>query len=305
MRRYVIKRLLLGLVTILGVSIIIFVLSRSTGDVTHLYAPENATEEELAVIRTSLGLDKPIPVQYLIFINNILHGDFGTSIAYQGPVITVILHRLPATIELGVAAFIVGNFFGLLLGIISATKRGSWFDVTSRTFAMLGQAIPGFWTAVMLVMIFAVYLHWLPTSGMGGIKHLILPVFSLSWFSIAFVMRITRSALLDVLGTDYVKFARIKGVPERWVIIKHALRNSLIPVVTMMGMQLATLVGGSVFIETIFRWPGMGQLMINSISSGDYPLVQAITLLVGSMIVVVNLLVDIMYVYLDPRIKYE
>jgi peptide/nickel transport system permease protein len=305
MRRYVIKRLLLGIVTLIGVSIIVFTVSRLSGDVALLLAPQNATEEQLQIIRESLGLDKPIPVQYFIFVKNALHGDFGESITYQQPAMRILISRIPATLQLGITAFILGNFLGVFFGIVSATKRGSWLDWGGKSFALLGQAVPNFWMAVMLILLFAVELKWLPTSGMGGLKHMILPVISLSWFSMAFTMRITRSSMLDVLDTEYIKLARIKGNPERVVIWKHALRNALIPVVTVAGMQLAVLLGGSVFIETIFRWPGVGLLMVSSITVRDYSLVQAITLVITAAIVLINLLVDLAFVFLDPRIKLE
>jgi peptide/nickel transport system permease protein len=305
LRRYVLKRVLLGIITIVGVSIIVFVLARLSGDVVRLYAPANATEEQLQAIRVKLGLDKSIPVQYFVFVKNALHGDFGTSITFGRPAIEVVLKRIPATLQLGVAAFVIGNSLGILLGILAAINRSKWVQWGAQSFALLGQAVPGFWLAVMLMLVFAVSLHWLPTSGMGGIKHMVLPVVSLSWFSLAFVMRITRSSLLDTLDSEYVKLARIKGNPEWVVILKHALRNALIPVVMLMGMQLAMLIGGSAFIETIFRWPGIGILMVNSISNLDYPLIQAITLVTSAALVFTMLLVDVLFVLLDPRIKYE
>jgi ABC-type dipeptide/oligopeptide/nickel transport system permease component len=305
LRRYVLNRVLLGIVTIIGVSIIVFVVARLSGDVARLYAPTNASEETLEAIRAKFGLDKPMPVQYFIFVGNALQGDFGTSFAYSRPAMEIVLKRLPATLQLGLSAFLIGNFFGILLGVLAAIYRSKWMQWGAQSFALLGQAAPSFWLAVMLMLIFAVQLGWLPTSGMGGIKNMILPVLSLSWFSVAFVMRITRSSLMDTLDTEYVKLARIKGNPEWVVIIKHALRNALIPVVMMMGMQLAMLIGGSAFIETVFRWPGVGSLMVDSISGRDYPLIQAITLITSSALVLIMLVVDILFVYLDPRIKYD
>ena len=305
MRRYVLRRLLLGVITVIGVSIIVFFVARLSGDVARLYAPANATEEQLQAIRVKLGVDRPIPVQYYLFVKNALRGDFGTSITFGRPAMEIVLKRIPATLRLGVVAFVIGNLLGISLGILAAINRSKWVQWGAQSFALLGQAVPGFWLAVMLMLVFAVKLHWLPTSGMGGIKHMILPVASLSWFSIAFVMRITRSSLLDTLDSEYVKLARIKGNPERVVIVKHALRNALIPVVTLMGMQLAMLVGGSAFIETVFRWPGIGILMVNSISNLDYPLIQAITLFTSTALVLVMLFIDILFVYIDPRIKYE
>ncbi len=298
-------RILLGIVTIIGVSIIVFAAARLSGDVARLYAPQNASAEQLHLIREKLGVDKSIPEQYWIFIKDAVHGDFGTSILYGRPAMEVVLNRVPATLELGLLAFIIGNFFGIFLGILAALYRTKWIQWGAQSFALLGQAVPGFWLAVMLMLVFAVELHWLPTSGMGGIKHLVLPVISLSWFSVAFVMRITRSSLLNTLDSEYVKLARIKGNPEWVVIIKHALRNALIPVVMLMGMQLAMLIGGSAFIEQIFRWPGIGALMVSSISALDFPIIQAITLITSAALVLIMLLVDIIFVYLDPRIKYD
>jgi peptide/nickel transport system permease protein len=301
----VLNRVLLGIVTIIGVSIIVFVAARLSGDVALLYAPEDATAEQLQLIREKLGVDKSIPEQYYIFVKNALHGDFGTSILYGRPAMEAVLKRVPATLELGFLAFLIGNFLGILLGIFAAIYRSKWMQWGGQSFALLGQAVPGFWLAVMLMLVFAVKLGWLPTSGMGGIKYMILPVVSLSWFSVAFVMRITRSSLLDTLDSEYVKLARIKGNPEWVVVVKHALRNALIPVVMLMGMQLAMLIGGSAFIETVFRWPGIGILMVTSITALDFPIIQAITLITSAALVFIMLLVDILFVYLDPRIKYE
>jgi ABC-type dipeptide/oligopeptide/nickel transport system permease component len=301
----VLNRVLLGIVTIIGVSIIVFAVARLSGDVALLYAPQNATEEELQVVREHFGTDKPIPVQYYLFVKNALHGDFGTSVSYGRPAMEVVLKRMPATLELGFLAFLIGNFLGILLGIFAAIYRSKWMQWGGQSFALLGQAVPGFWLAVMLMLVFAVKLHWVPTSGIGGISHMILPVISLSWFAVAFVMRITRSSLMDTLDSEYVKLARIKGNPEWVVVVKHALRNALIPVVMLMGMQFAMLIGGSAFIETVFRWPGIGILMVNSITARDYPIIQAITIITSAALVLVMLLVDILFVYLDPRIKYE
>lgn len=305
MRRYVLNRVLLGFITILGVSIIVFFVARLSGDVVRLYAPANSTDEQLQIIRSQFGLDKPILVQYYVFITNALHGDFGTSIRYGRPAIEIVLNRIPATLQLGIPAFVIGNLLGILLGILAAVNRSKWIQWGAQSFALLGQAVPGFWLAVVLMLIFSVNLQWLPTSGMDGIKSMILPVVSLSWFSLAFVMRVTRSSLLDTLDSEYVKLARIKGNPEWVVIIKHALRNALIPVVMFVGMQFAMLIGGSAFIETVFRWPGIGMLMVNSISNFDYPLIQAITLITSTALVFTMLLVDILLVFVDPRIKYE
>jgi peptide/nickel transport system permease protein len=305
LRRYVLKRVLLGIVTIFGVSVIVFVVARLSGDVARLYAPTTASEETLQAVRVKFGLDKPIPVQYLIFVRDALRGDFGTSFAYQRPSLEIVLNRLPVTLELGLTSFVIGNVLGILLGILVALYRSKWMQWVVQSFALLGLAVPPFWLALMLMLVFAVKLGWLPTSGMGDLKHMVLPVLSLSWFSLTFVMRVTRTSLLDTLDSEYVKLARIKGNPEWVVIIKHALRNALIPVVMLMGMQLAMLLGGSVFIENIFRWPGVGSLLVNAIDGRDYPLIQAITLITSCALVLIMLVVDLVFVYLDPRIKYE
>jgi ABC-type dipeptide/oligopeptide/nickel transport system permease component len=301
----VLKRVLLGVVTIFGVTLIVFVVARLSGDVARLYAPTSVTAEDLQAVRVRFGLDKPIPVQFFIFVRNALRGDFGTSFAYSRPAMEIVLNRLPVTLQLGLSSFVIGNVLGILLGILAALYRSKWVQWVGQSFALLGLAVPPFWLAVMLMLIFAVELRWLPTSGMGSIKHMILPVGSLSWFSLTFVMRVTRTSLMDTLDSEYVKLARIKGNPELVVVIKHALRNALIPVVMLMGMQLAMLLGGSVFIENVFRWPGVGSLLVNSIDGRDYPLIQAITLLTSSALVFIMLIVDILFVYLDPRIKYE
>ena len=305
MRRYVLKRVLLGIVTIIGVSIIVFVVARLSGDVALLYAPTGASEETLEAIREKFGLNEPMPVQYWMFIKNAVQGDFGTSIAYGRPAMDVVLNRLPVTLQLGLLSFLVGNFFGILLGVLAAVYRSKWIQWGAQSFALLGQAIPSFWLAVMLILIFSVMLGWFPTGGMGGISHMVLPVIALSWFSLSFVMRITRSSLLDTLDSEYVKLAKIKGNPKWVVIIKHALRNALIPVVMMMGMQLAMVIGGSVFIESIFRWPGIGVLMVSSIADRDYPIIQAIAMVSAAALVFIMLIVDILFAYLDPRIQYE
>jgi ABC-type dipeptide/oligopeptide/nickel transport system permease component len=285
--------------------VIVFVVARLSGDVARLYAPTSATAEDLQVVRVRLGLDKPIPVQYFIFVKDAVRGDFGTSFAYSRPAMEIVLNRLPVTLQLGLSSFVIGNALGIILGILAALYRSKWVQWVGQSFALLGLAVPPFWLAVMLMLVFAVELRWLPTSGMGSIKHMILPVGSLSWFSLTFVMRVTRTSLMDTLDSEYVKLARIKGNPELVVVIKHALRNALIPVVMLMGMQLAMLLGGSVFIENVFRWPGVGSLLVNSIDGRDYPLIQAITLLTSSALVFIMLIVDILFVYLDPRIKYE
>lgn len=305
MRRYLLRRILLGIVTLIGVSIIIFVASRLSGDVALLLAPQEATDEEIQAIRVELGLDKSIPVQYYIFAKDALRGEFGRSIRYHRPVMEVILSRVSGTVELVGVAFLFSILAGILLGTISATRRDSWMDISGKLFALLGQAMPGFWIGIMAILVFAVHLGWLPTSGRGGISHLLLPAFSLGWYSIASIMRVTRSSMLDVLDSEYIKMARIKGNPQRVVVWKHALKNALVPVIGLGGMQLTHLIGGAVIVESVFSWPGMGSLIVDAVYARDYPLVQAGVFLISIFFISLNLIVDLLYGLIDPRIRYE
>jgi peptide/nickel transport system permease protein len=305
MRRYVLKRLLLGVVTLIGITIIVFVLARLSGDVSLLLAPAGASNEQLHEIRVKFGLDKPIPVQYLIFLKDALQGDFGESIAYQRPAMDIIAERMPATLKLGLTSFIISNVLGVLIGVFLARRPGEWVDQSSKIFVLLGQALPQFWLAVMLMLVFAVKLHWLPTSGMGSVSHMILPVISLSWFSISFVMRQMRSSLLDVMDMEYIKMARLKGNSMLTVIWKHAVRNAAIPVITMMSLGLMMILSGQVFIESVFRWPGLGELMVSSINGRDYPLIQAVTIVITTAVILIMLIKDLLYAVIDPRIGYE
>lgn len=304
MRRYILRRILLGILTLIGVSMIIFVAARLSGDVALLLAPQDATDKEIQDIRVRLGLDKPIPVQYSIFFKNALRGDFGESIRYKKPALEVVVSRLPATVELVGTSFFLAIIIGILLGTTSATERGSWLDQSGKLFALFGQSMPGFWVGIMAILLFSVSLGWLPTSGRGGISHLILPASSMAWYSVASTMRVTRSSMLDVLDSEYIKMARLKGAPERLVIWKHALRNALIPVVGLCGMQLAHLIGGAVIIESIFSWPGLGSLIVDAVYSRDYPLVQAGVFFISAFLITLNLVVDLLYGVIDPRIRY-
>jgi peptide/nickel transport system permease protein len=305
MKRYALKRLLLGIITLVGVSLVIFIAVRLSGDPALLLAPPDATQQELQKIRAELGLDKPVPVQYALFISNAVRGDFGRSTRYHQPALSLVLRRLPATMELAVIAFCISISIGITFGVASVTKPGSWFDVLGKTFASLGQAMPEFWIGIMAVLIFSVWLGWFPTSGRGGITHLVLPAVTLGWFSAASILRLTRSAMLKVMGTEFIKTARLKGNVERTVIWRHALRNALIPVVAMGGMQLGRLLGGAVIVETIFAWPGLGQLILDGVYSRDYSVVQAGVFITSSILVLLNLIVDLSYGIIDPRIRYE
>lgn len=305
MLEYVLKRILWGILAIIGVSIIIFVATRLSGDVTYLMISDIATKEEVLAIRQSLGLDKPLLIQYLIFVQHAITGDFGTSIIFHLPAMDLVFARLPSTIELAIAAFIITIVIGIPIGILSAAKRGRWPDKVGTLFALVGQSMPAFWLGIMLMLIFSVWLGWLPTSGKGGINYIIMPALTLGWYSVATVMRLTRSGMVDAMDNDYILLARLKGNPERVVLWKHALRNALIPIVTMSGIQLAQLLGGAVVIETVFSWPGLGKLIMDSILNRDYPVAQAGIFITSAIFIFCNLIVDLLYSVIDPRIRYK
>jgi peptide/nickel transport system permease protein len=282
----------------------VFGLARLTGNPLHMMLPETATEQEYAAMAKHLGLDKPLPVQYWVFISNAARGDFGRSIRYRRPVIEFIMERMPATIELSLTAAVLSFIISVPFGVIAAVKRDKWQDLIAKVIAISGQSMPTFWLGIMMIQIFAVWFGWLPAGGYRGFRYWILPAFTLGFHSTAGLLRLTRSAMLDVLNTDYVRLARIKGVPNRLVIWKHALRNALIPVVTFSGLIYVQLLVGSVVTETIFAWPGVGRLSYEAVIYRDFPMIQGLILLFVSFYIIFNLLIDISYVYLDPRVKY-
>jgi peptide/nickel transport system permease protein len=292
-------------VALIGVSIIVFMLARITGDPTALLVPYEATQEDVDSLRAMLGLDKPLYVQYWKFISMIAQGDFGVSLKWNRPCLSLFLERFPATLLLASAAMVWSLIIGILIGIRSAVKVGGWFDNFGRTFALLGQGLPHFWLGLMLILLFAVKLRWLPSSGFGSFQHLIMPSFTLGWFLAASLTRLTRSTMLDVLDTNYITMARVKGVPEKAVITKHAFKNAMIPVVTMAAMNFVIMLNGTVMTETVFNWPGVGRLIVDAILARDYMVVQACVLIASILFVLINLLIDILYAYIDPRIRYE
>jgi len=302
--KYLLSRLLQGVVCIIGASVIIFVASRVSGDVTLLLLPPDATPEQQRIMRHELGLDKPYVVQYLLFAGRAVRGDFGKSYRWQTSALKLVLDRFPATIQLAVCALVFSVVVALFFGVLSAVYQGSWFDSFGKVFALLGQAMPGFWVGLMFILFFAVKLGLLPAFGRGGLKHLILPAVTLGWYSVAAQTRMVRSAMLDVLDSDYIQTARGVGVP-RWILIwKYALRNAAIPLVTMLGVYFAAMLGGSFIIETIFAWPGVGRTVVEAIFARDYPVVQAGVLFTSIFFVLSNLLVDLAYGFIDPRIRY-
>ena len=305
MQRYIFLRIFQGLITLLILSLAVFLSVHLTGDpAIYLLGPEESLED-YEQIKKRMGLDRPLIVQYGSFLLNILRADFGDSHLTGQSARDVLLERLPATLQLAGAAFLITIVVGIPLGILSATRRDSIFDQIAKFFAVVGIAAPSFWVAIMLILLFGALLGWLPTFGRGGLDHFILPAFVLSWHSMAGVLRLTRSSMLEVLDSEYVKLARIKGLPERMVIYKHSLKNAVIPVLTFSGLTLAGLLNGSVVIEVVFAWPGIGRLMLQGIQSRDFPLVQATVLAAGLFYIVTALVVDVLYAYVNPRIRYE
>ncbi|MBW2622832.1 MAG: ABC transporter permease [Deltaproteobacteria bacterium] len=304
MARYILFRFFQGVICIIGASVIIFIASRASGDVTLLLLPPDATDEQIEIMRSEIGLDKPLYTQYFMFAGKALKGDFGKSYRWEMPALELVTDRFPATIQLALCALAFSITTALFFGVLSAVYQGSWFDKFGKIFALLGQAMPGFWVGLMFILLFAVKLGWLPAFGRGGFRHLILPSVTLGWYSVAAQTRMVRSAMLDVLDSDYIKTARGVGVPRRILIWKYALRNAAVPLVTMLGVYFAAMLGGSFIIETIFAWPGVGRTVVEAIFARDYPVVQAGVLFTSIFFVFSNLLVDLTYGLIDPRIRY-
>jgi peptide/nickel transport system permease protein len=304
MWKYLISRVLQTVLSMLVVISIVFFLTRLSGNPIHLLLDVNASERDQQILMHHLGLDQPLPVQYGLYVKNILLGDFGRSVLTRRPVTEHIWERLPATVELGLVAMLLSVVIGVPLGVYSAVHRGGALDGAARVFAVLGQSMPTFWLGLMLILLFGVMLRFLPAGGRGGIEHLILPAFTLGYFTSAAILRLTRSAMLEVLGSDYIKFARLKGLHEQVVLWKHGLKNALLPVVTFAVMLFVQFLGGAVVTETVFAWPGLGRLILESITTRDYPIVQAGVLVLSALYLAGNLFVDVLYSYLNPRIRH-
>lgn len=304
MQRYILRRVFYALISLVLLSITIFCLVRLTGDPAVLMAEPGAKEADLQIIRREFGLDKPWPVQYVKFVSNLVRGDFGRSIYYRIPAFDLYVQRLPASLLLAAVAMAISLVLGIPVGVYSAVRLNTWVDNFGKIFAILGLSLPSFWVGLILILTFSVSLGWLPSSGSGTFLHILMPAFSLGWVFTAAHMRMTRSAMLEVLGSEYVKLARIKGLSERLVIGKHAFKNAIIPVLTLAGINLVLMVNVAVVVESVFAWPGIGRLLYEGIAFRDFPVVQTTVLLGGVMIVVVNLIVDILYAYIDPRIRY-
>ena len=301
---FLLRRLLDLVPTIIGVSMAVFLIVRLVpGDPARLIAGTDAKEEDIVQIRRQLGLDEPVPVQYARFVAGVVTGDFGRSLRNRQPVTTLIAARLPATLQLAGASLLVTLLVGLPIGVLAAVRRGGLLDTASMVVALLGVSVPGFGLGLGLIWLFAVNLRWLPTSGDGTPAHLVLPALTLGAASTAIVARMTRAGLLEALSQEYVRTARAKGLPERAVLLGHALRNALIPTITVVGLQLGFLLAGSVVTETVFAWPGVGRLLVESVLVRDYPMIQAIVLLFSVIFLLSSLLVDLGYGLLDPRIR--
>ncbi len=307
MLRYIGNRLIAAVPTVLLVTVLVFlILHLIPGDPAEIFLGENrSTPELLAKVRADMGLDRPLHVQYLSYMGGVLHGDFGRSLNNNRPVLGEILGRLPATLELTLAAMAIGTVLGMSLGIISALGHNTWVDTAAMALALLGVSMPIFWMSLLLIFFFSVHLNWFPAIGQGGIERLVLPAFALGLLSSSTLARLVRSSMLEVLSQDYVRTARAKGLRDRTVVLRHALKNALIPTITVLGLQFGQLIGGAVITETIFARRGLGRLYVDSILNKDFTMVQAMTLFLALAYVLINLAVDVAYAAVDPRISYE
>jgi len=303
MRTFLFRRLLQSLVVLFGVSFVVFAILHLTGDPALVLLPPDASSEDVRRFREVMGFNDPFFVQYGRFLKGALQGDFGQSVRHGEPAFSLVLERMPATFELAGAALALALCLAIPAGIVSAVRRNTALDYLATVVALFGQSLPTFWLGIMLILLFSVQFHLLPSSGRGTLEHLILPAVTLGLFTTARITRLTRSGMLEVLNQDYIRTARAKGVSDPPVVWKHALKNAAIPIVTIVGIELGTLLGGSVITETIFAWPGVGRLSVQAIANRDYPVVQAAVFLLASTFVLVNLLVDVIYTYLDPRIR--
>jgi peptide/nickel transport system permease protein len=305
MKQFVTRRLGYSLLSLLLLSLTIFFFVRVTGDPAALLVEPGASEEDIAAIHQRFGLDQPLWVQYGLFMLNLARGDFGQSFYYQTPVLDLYFDRLPNSLLLAAVAMAFSLLVGIPSGILAAVRVGRFWDSAGKMFALLGLSLPSFFVGLVLILVFSVFLGWLPSSGSGGVLHILMPAFALGWYFAAAHMRLTRSSMLEVLGSEYVKLARLKGLPQSLVIGKHAFKNALIPVVTLAGINLVLMINVAVVVETVFAWPGVGRLLYEGISFRDFPVVQGIVIMGGTMIVAVNLLVDVVYAVIDPRIRLE
>jgi peptide/nickel transport system permease protein len=303
MKQFILKRLGYSLVSLFLLSLTIFFFVR--GDPVTLLVEPGASDADIAAIHHQFGLDRPLIVQYVLFMANLARGDLGQSFYYQMPVSELYLSRLPNSLLLAAAAMSFSLLVGIPTGMLAAVRVGTFWDSAGKLFTLLGLSLPSFFVGLLMILFFSVYLGWLPSSGSGTALHLIMPAFALGWYFAAAHMRLMRSSMLEVLGSEYIKLARLKGLPQARVIGKHALKNALTPVLTLAGINLVLMINVAVIVETVFAWPGVGRLLYEGVSFRDFPVVQGVVILGGAMIVVVNLLVDILYAVIDPRIRLE
>jgi peptide/nickel transport system permease protein len=305
MQRYLLSRLGQALVSLVAVSVVIFVIVRLTGDPMEVLMPPEATQADIAVARTAYGFDKSWPEQYGVFLSHAVRGDFGNSLRFRRPALDLVRERYPNSLLLGSIALLFALSVALPVGVYSAVHRGTGLDYFSRAMAAFGQAVPPFWLGLVLILLFGVIFHVLPTSGIGTPAHLVLPAFTLGWFAVAGLTRLTRSAMLDVLGAEFIKLARLKGLPERQVIWKHAFKNAALPVLTFAALLFVALLNGAIIVETVFNWPGVGLLVIEAVFNRDYPVVQTVVMILSAMYISANFLVDVLYAYVNPKIRYS
>ena len=305
MIRFILLRIFQGVLSILVVTLIVFLLLQMSGDPVSLLLPDNATPEQVAAYQKKLGLDRPVSEQYVRFLANAFQGDFGTSFRKKEPAMQVVLRHLPATGQLAGSALLIGTMISIPLGVLAAVYRGTFVDALAVLLSTLGQSMPVFWLGLLGIKLFGVDLGWLPVGGRGSLKHLVLPAFTLGWYMSALMTRLVRSAMLEVLNQDYIRTARGKGLIERVVIIKHALRNALIPLLTVWGLQAGSLLTSAVVTETTFSWPGVGRASIYAVSGRDYPVVLASVFIFTLIFISINFIVDILYTWIDPRIRIQ
>ncbi len=303
MIRHVLRRSLRAVAALVGVIAVVFVLLHLSGDPAYILLPLEASPEQRALFRSQYGLDRPLVVQFVTYLARVAQGDFGQSFSFQIPALHVVLQRLPATLELTVAALLISTLIAIPAAVLAAVKRGTRYDRVLMGVVLLGQSVPTFWLGMIMILLFAVRLHLFPVSGRGTLAHLVMPAVALAMWLMALLARITRSEMLEVLGQDYVRTARAKGIAERGVAGNHALRNALLPIVTVIGLQFGGLLGGAVMTETVFAWPGVGTMILDAILKKDYPVVLAGVTVVAAGFVVVNLVLDLLYSVLDPRIR--
>jgi peptide/nickel transport system permease protein len=305
MKQFIARRVGYSVLSLLVLSLTIFFFVRVTGDPAALLVEPGASAEDIAAIHQQFGLDQPLWTQYGLFMLNLLRGDFGQSFYYQTPVLGLYLDRLPNSLLLAAAAMAFSLLVGIPTGILAAVRVGQFWDSAGKLFTLLGLSLPSFFVGLVLILLFSVYLGWLPSSGSGGVLHILMPAFALGWYFAAAHMRLTRSSMLEVLGSEYVKLARLKGLPQALVIGKHAFKNALIPVLTLAGINLVLMINVAVVVEMVFAWPGVGRLLYEGVSFRDFPVVQGVVIMSGTMIIAVNLMIDVVYAVIDPRIRLE